>query len=151
MCFVFSACDPVFTKEVRDSLSSIHVAQIPDRSGMLLRTNLQQMLAQCDTRYFYDLEVDLKIFERALEMGEDAKIKLLHVVLKAPFILKREGNSVYEGQAETYYYRTLTPSFYTQTTTQSYISEEGVHQLAQSIVLDLAKFFNLKKLDHIKP
>ena len=74
-------------------------------------------------------------------MGEDAKITLLHVVVKAPFTLKYGQSPVYQEQAVAYYYRTLTPSFYGQTTTQGYISQEGAYQLAQHIFLELGNFF----------
>jgi hypothetical protein len=65
--------------------------------------------------------------------------------------LYQEGKVIYVGQAVTYYYRTLTPSFYSQTTTQAYIGEEGAEQLARNIVLELAHFFKEKIVSQKNP
>jgi hypothetical protein len=142
--FVFWGCDPVLDPVTQCALSAVYVRSIPERSGDILRTTLQRLLSVHEVHPCYDLEVDLEIKEHALEMGHDAKINLLHVMLKAPFKLYKEGKIIYAGQAVAYYYRTLTPSFYSQTTTQAYIGEEGAEQLAHSIVLELAHFFKEK-------
>ena len=139
-------CEPVLDPATQCALSSIYVRSIPERSGDILRTTLQRLLHQDDRHSCYELDVDLDIKEHALEMGYDAKINLLHVMLKAPFKVYQGNKVVYEDQAVAYYYRTLTPSFYAQTTTQAYIGEEGAEQLAHSIVLKLAAFFKRNKL-----
>ena len=144
LSFSLWGCSPVLDPATQCALSSIYVRSIPERSGDILRTSLQRLLSVHEVHPCYELEVDLEIAEHALEMGHDAKINLLHVMLKAPFKLHQEGKVVYAGQAVTYYYRTLTPSFYSQTTTQAYIGEEGAEQLAHSIVLELAHFFKEK-------
>ena len=140
--FVLHGCNSVFTPEVQTCFARVYVEPIPEYSGFLLRSKLQRMLSGDQSTGGYTLELTIETLERALEMGEDAKITLLHVVVKAPFKLKYGQIPVYQGQGVVYYYRTLTPSFYSQTTTQHYISQEAAHQLAQNIFLELGKFFS---------
>jgi hypothetical protein len=75
------------------ALSSVYVRSIPERSGDILRTTLQRLLSVHEVHPCYDLEVDLEIKEHALEMGHDAKINLLHVMLKAPLNCTKKGRS----------------------------------------------------------
>ncbi|WP_104206710.1 hypothetical protein [Holospora curviuscula] len=139
--FLLNSCDSVFTPQVQKYFSSVYVDTIPEHSGFLLRSVLQRMFLGTRCPKAYTLTVKIETLERALEMGEDAKITLLHVVVRAPFTLTYGQTLVYQGQAVTYYYRTLTPSFYGQTTTQYYISQESAQQLAQQIFLELGNFF----------
>ncbi|WP_075260322.1 hypothetical protein [Holospora undulata] len=140
-----SCCSSVFTPQVQKKLSRVYVDIIPERSGELLRSSLQRMLCSSECPQDYTLEINMETSERALEMGEDAKITLMHVVLKAFFTLKHCHKSIYQGQAVAYYYRALTPSFYGQTSTQFYISQEGAQQLAHQIFLKLGNFFSRTK------
>ncbi|WP_075260866.1 hypothetical protein [Holospora obtusa] len=143
--FLLSSCDSVLTPKVKQCFSRVYIEEIPGYSGVLLKSVLQRMFSGSGCDRDYTLSIDMETSENALEMGKDAKIALLHTILKASFTLKHCQNIVHKGQVTACYYRTLTPSFYGQTSAQFYVSQEGAQHIAQEIFAELGRFFHARE------
>lgn len=148
---LLSACSPLLTQEVQLALSEVQIDNIPERVGQKLKQSLQYKFQSNSCNKNYALKIILTEQTYSIEIGLDAKSKLVHVTLKADYQLKRikDQKLIGKGAVTANNYRALTTSYYSCTTADRAIQDNNIKQLVYAITNAIASLLK-KSLAEIK-